>query len=97
VLYPRRHYGERSDFSETFGATDFGTAVVPATSIQDKQAMSLRAGIIRGLRFQEAPNQQAKIVRVLRGAVFSVALGLRRGSPAFGGGVSATLTAEGGR
>jgi dTDP-4-dehydrorhamnose 3,5-epimerase len=96
VLEPRRYIDERGYFSETFRAADFSTAGVDTIFVQDNQAMSARAGTVRGLHFQFTPHQQGKLVRVLRGSIFDVAVDLRRGSPTFGKWVGATLTAEGG-
>ncbi|MEJ0012018.1 MAG: dTDP-4-dehydrorhamnose 3,5-epimerase [Bauldia sp.] len=64
--------------------------------VQDNQALSHRRGTIRGLHYQTEPHAQAKLIRVLRGAIFDVAVDLRRSSPTFGKWVSATLTAESG-
>jgi dTDP-4-dehydrorhamnose 3,5-epimerase len=96
VLEPRRYIDERGYFSETFRAADFSTAGVDTTFIQDNQAMSARAGTLRGLHFQFTPHQQGKLVRVLRGSIFDVAVDLRCGSSTFGKWAGATLTAEGG-
>jgi dTDP-4-dehydrorhamnose 3,5-epimerase len=96
VLEPRRYIDERGYFSETFRAADFSSAGVDTNFIQDNQAMSARAGTVRGLHFQLTPHQQGKLVRVLRGSIFDVAVDLRRGSSTFGKWAGATLTAEGG-
>ncbi len=74
---------ERDQFRQ-LGLPDF---------VQDNQAGSRRAGTVRGLHFQRAPHEQAKLVRALRGAIFDVAVDLREGSPTFGRWVAATLTA----
>ena len=64
--------------------------------VQDNQAFNARAGTIRGLHFQTAPHAQGKLVRVLKGAIYDVALDVRPGSPSFGLWVGAELTADGG-
>ena len=69
-------------------------AGVHADFVQDNQAFSARAGTVRGLHFQTAPHPQAKLVRVLRGAIFDVAVDIRPGSATFGQWVGAELTAE---
>ncbi len=65
-----------------------------AAFIQDNQPRSRERGTIRGLHFQIAPFAQAKLVRVLRGAAYDVAVDLRRGSPTFGQSVGVELSAE---
>ena len=64
--------------------------------VQDNQAFNAKAGTVRGLHFQQSPHPQAKLVRVLRGEIFDVAVDIRPGSPTFGQWVGARLTAEGG-
>jgi len=95
LIRPRRSGDERGYFMETFRAADFAAFGIPATFVQDNQAMSARPGTIRGLHFQKAPSAQAKLVRVLRGAIFDVAVDIRRGSPTCGRWVGARLTTEG--
>ncbi|WP_395667208.1 dTDP-4-dehydrorhamnose 3,5-epimerase [Methylocella sp.] len=96
MLKPRRFQDSRGYFSETYNQRAFAAAGVAADFIQDNQSYSAKAGTIRGLHFQLPPAAQAKLVRVLRGAVFDVALDLRRGSPFYGRWVAETLTADGG-
>lgn len=69
-------------------------AGVETDFIQDNQAFNARKGTLRGLHFQAAPHPQGKLVRVLAGAIFDVAVDIRPGSPTFGRWVGATLTAE---
>lgn len=64
--------------------------------VQDNQAFNAKAGTVRGLHFQQSPHPQAKLVRVLRGEIFDVAVDVRAGSPTYGKWVGAKLTAEGG-
>ncbi len=71
-------------------------AGVDADFVQDNQAFNARRGTVRGLHFQAAPHPQAKLVRVLKGAIFDVAVDVRQGSPTYGQWAGATLTAEGG-
>lgn len=86
---------DRGFFTETFNLSrmqDVGIQV-PAW-VQDNQSFSEHAYTLRGLHFQLAPAAQAKLVRVMRGSIFDVAVDLRHNSPSFGKWVGAILTAE---
>ena len=74
----------RGYFVETYNAAAFAQAGVTACFVQDNQSLSTSLGTIRGLHFQAPPEPQAKLVRVLKGAIFDVAVDIRRGSPTFG-------------
>jgi dTDP-4-dehydrorhamnose 3,5-epimerase len=86
----------RGYFIETFSRKDFAEIGISADFVQDNQSLSVRRGTIRGLHFQTPPHSQAKLVRVLRGAIFDVAVDLRRGSPTYAKWCAATLGADGG-
>ena len=62
--------------------------------MQDNHARSTERGVLRGLHCQIAPNAQGKLVRVVRGAIWDVAVDIRRGSPTYGKHVAAVLSAE---
>ena len=94
LITPKRHGDARGWFSETWSRRAMADAGVDADFVQDNQAFSARAGTVRGLHFQTAPHPQAKLVRVLRGAIFDVAVDIRPGSATFGQWVGAELTAE---
>jgi dTDP-4-dehydrorhamnose 3,5-epimerase len=96
LITPKRHGDARGWFAETWSRRAFEAAGVTADFVQDNQAFNARKGTVRGLHFQLAPHPQAKLVRVLRGALFDVAVVVRPGSPTFGRWAGATLTAEGG-
>lgn len=96
VVTPRRFVDERGYFMETYRADGFRALGVTADFMQDNEAGSGRAGTIRGLHFQRPPHAQAKLLRVLSGAVFDVAVDVREGSPTFGEWAGARLTASGG-
>jgi len=68
---------------------------VPGPFVQENQSMS-KAGVLRGLHYQLPPHAQGKLVRVLRGAVFDVAVDMRRASPTFGAWVGMDLSADNG-
>ena len=84
VLEPAVHGDARGFFMESFNQRAFDAAVGrPVAFVQDNHSRSAR-GVLRGLHYQLPPHAQGKLVRVVRGAVFDVAVDLRRGSPAFG-------------
>jgi dTDP-4-dehydrorhamnose 3,5-epimerase len=89
----RRFADERGHFVESFSARDLAVLGIEETFVQDNESLSRLAGTIRGLHHQAAPRMQAKLVRVLRGAIFDVAVDLRRASPAFGRHVAVELVA----
>lgn len=95
LLRPKKFVDARGFFIETFNAKAYAEAGVDCVFVQDNQSLSKKTGTIRGLHFQSPPAAQAKLVRVLRGAIFDVAVDLRRGSPTCGRWRSAKLTAEG--
>ena len=82
VIEPTVHQDERRYFVETYNQRDFEEAGLYYTFVQDNQSMSVK-GVLRGLHFQkEFP--QAKLVRVIRGTVFDVAVDIRKNSPTYG-------------
>jgi dTDP-4-dehydrorhamnose 3,5-epimerase len=85
VLVASRRFGDsRGFFAETYSSRDFAALGMPETFVQDNHSRSAAAGTIRGMHFQLPPHAQAKLVRVLRGAVLDIAVDLRRSSPSFG-------------
>jgi dTDP-4-dehydrorhamnose 3,5-epimerase len=96
LITPKRHGDARGWFSETWSARAFEAAGLSADFVQDNQAFSGKAGTVRGLHFQQSPHPQAKLVRVLQGAIYDVAVDIREGSATYGQWVGARLTAEGG-
>ena len=88
-----KSYGDRRGyFMETYKESDFREAGLNYTFVQDNQSAS-RKGVLRGLHFQKQ-HPQAKLVRVLRGEVFDVAVDLRGGSATYGKWVGALLSGE---
>jgi dTDP-4-dehydrorhamnose 3,5-epimerase len=77
-----RHGDERGWFAEAYNARDFSTAGLPHNFVQDNQSYSHR-GVLRGLHYQIV-EPQGKLVRVLAGQIWDVAVDLRSGSPDFG-------------
>ena len=96
LIEPQMIGDDRGYFVETFKDAWFREHVADVTFVQDNQSLSRAAGVIRGLHYQTAPFGQGKLVRVLKGAIFDVAVDIRPGSRTFGRTVSATLTADGG-
>jgi dTDP-4-dehydrorhamnose 3,5-epimerase len=86
---------ERGYFLETWSEERYAAAGIDARFVQDNLSYS-RGGVLRGLHFQE-PHAQGKLVSVLRGEVFDVAVDVRVGSPTFGRWEGFTLSAENGR
>jgi len=96
LITPRRFGDHRGFFMETYSADAYADFGIDCAFVQDNHSLSAAAGTIRGLHFQRPPHAQAKLVRVVRGSVFDVAVDLRRSSPTYGQWCGATLTAEGG-
>ncbi len=92
VIEPTVFKDERGYFVETYNQNDFKAEGLDMNFVQDNQSMSVR-GVLRGLHFQkEYP--QGKLVRVIRGSVFDVAVDLREGSKTYGKWYGVELTAE---
>jgi dTDP-4-dehydrorhamnose 3,5-epimerase len=83
-ITPSRHGDERGFFSEVWSRSALAEHGVECDFIQDNHSMSATAGVLRGLHYQEPPVAQAKLVRVVRGAIYDVAVDIRHGSPTFG-------------
>lgn len=93
-IMPRRIRDERGFFSETYNEAAFTAAGIPSRFVQDNQSYSVTKGTIRGLHYQLAPRAQAKLLRVLRGAVLDVVVDIRLTSPSFGRWLSLEISAE---
>ena len=92
VIEPTVHGDDRGYFMETYNQNDMKAAGLDMVFVQDNQSMS-KKGVLRGLHFQkEFP--QGKLVRVIRGAVFDVAVDLRAGSATYGQWYGVELTAD---
>ncbi len=94
VLIPKKHSDARGFFSETYSRRSFAEAGIDITSVQDNHVFSAEKGTVRGLHFQTPPFAQDKLVRIVRGSVFDVAVDVRRGSPTYGRHVSVILSAQ---
>jgi len=92
ILEPRVFGDERGFFMESYNAGRYAGAGLPERFVQDNLSFS-RRGVLRGLHFQN-PQPQGKLVSVLQGEVFDVAVDIRVGSPNFGRWTGVTLSAE---
>jgi dTDP-4-dehydrorhamnose 3,5-epimerase len=92
LVQPQVFGDERGFFMETYQQARFAEAGIHASFVQDNHSGS-RRGILRGLHYQ-IRQAQGKLVRVLAGEIYDVAVDLRRSSPTFGRWVSATLSAQ---
>jgi dTDP-4-dehydrorhamnose 3,5-epimerase len=92
VIEPDVYRDERGFFLEVYRAARFSAAGLPVAFVQDNHSRSLR-GTIRGLHWQWR-RPQAKLVRVVAGEIFDVAVDIRRGSPTFGKWVGVRLSGE---
>lgn len=92
ILEPKVFGDARGFFMETWSGARYAETGIEAPFVQDNLSFS-RRGVLRGLHFQN-PNAQGKLVYVLQGEVFDVAVDIRVGSPTFGQWVSVVLSAE---
>ena len=97
LLAPPRFEDERGFFSEVWSRKTLSALGIEAGFEQENHSLSRQVGTVRGLHFQTPPFAQAKLVRVVRGRVFDVAVDLRRLSPTYGQWVGAELSSEDGR
>ena len=81
-------------FSEVFRQDALEAAAGPVTFVQDNHSRSSRRGVIRGLHYQAPPFAQGKLVRVTRGAVYDVAVDVRRGSSTYGRHIGVELSEQ---
>jgi dTDP-4-dehydrorhamnose 3,5-epimerase len=94
IIRPAKHSDPRGFFSETYHKQQWADAGIDFEFVQDNHSLSRRKGTVRGLHYQIPPFAQDKLVRVTRGAVFDVAVDLRRTSPTFGRHAAVILSAE---
>ncbi len=94
LITPKKFGDHRGFFSVTYSAADLAQAGIDTPFVQDNQSLSAEKGTVRGLHFQLPPFAQAKLVRVVRGAVLDVAVDIRQGSATYGRHVAVTLSAQ---
>lgn len=94
ILEPRVFGDNRGFFLESFNQRSFNASTgLDLNFVQDNHSRSTR-GVLRGLHYQLPPHEQGKLVRVVRGSVFDVAVDIRRDSPSFGQWVGMELTED---
>ena len=98
ILTPRRFGDARGFFAETWNRARLrALAGIDPEFVQDNHSLSAEVGTIRGLHYQAPPKGQGKLVRCGRGALWDVAVDIRRGSPSYGYWIGVDLTAENGK
>jgi len=91
---PKRHSDERGYLSEVWNSVEFASAGIDATFVQDNQSLSRAVGVVRGLHFQRPPEAQDKLVRVVRGSIYDVAVDIRPASSTYGRWAGIEISAE---
>lgn len=94
VIEPAVFGDHRGWFMETYSYSKFKEAGIELNFVQDNQSFSSTKGTLRGLHYQLNPKAQTKLVRCTRGAIFDVAVDIRKGSPNYGKWFGIELTAE---
>jgi dTDP-4-dehydrorhamnose 3,5-epimerase len=93
VIDPEPYADERGLFARTFCAREFAEHGLDPTTVQCNVSLNRRKGTMRGMHWQAAPHQEAKLVRCTHGAIYDVIVDLRPESPTFGEHVGVELTA----
>ena len=93
MLLAKKHGDHRGFFSEVYSRRVLAEAGIEIDFVQENHSLSAEKGTVRGLHFQTPPFAQDKLVRVMRGSVFDVAVDLRRASSAYGRHVGVVLSA----
>ncbi|MCF8224237.1 MAG: dTDP-4-dehydrorhamnose 3,5-epimerase [Bacteroidales bacterium] len=93
IIEPAVYGDSRGYFFESYNEKDYREAGISNRFVQDNQSRSVY-GVVRGLHMQQQPHAQSKLVRVLEGIVFDVAVDLRKGSPTFGKWTGIEISAE---
>jgi dTDP-4-dehydrorhamnose 3,5-epimerase len=93
LIKPTVYTDDRGYFKESYNLQDFEEFLPGIKFVQDNESKSSR-GVLRGLHFQKAPHAQAKLVRVVQGAIWDVAVDIRPDSPTFKQFVYAELSAD---
>jgi dTDP-4-dehydrorhamnose 3,5-epimerase len=93
LIKPKVYNDDRGFFIETYKLPDFIDAGITDSFVQDNHSRSVK-GVLRGLHYQNPPCAQAKLVRVVKGKIYDVAVDVRQGSPTYGRWVGEVLSEE---
>jgi dTDP-4-dehydrorhamnose 3,5-epimerase len=94
ILEPERFGDQRGFVSETYNRRTLANRGIDLEFVQDNHSLSGPKGTVRGLHYQSPPFAQGKLIRVVRGSIFDVAVDLRQGSPTYGKHVAALISAK---
>ncbi|OLS34041.1 dTDP-4-dehydrorhamnose 3,5-epimerase [Bacillus sp. MRMR6] len=94
IIEPKVYGDYRGWFMETYSHALFQEAGLEISFVQDNQSFSIAKGTIRGMHYQLKPKAQTKLVRCTNGAIFDVAVDIRKGSPSYGKWVGIELSAK---
>ncbi|MCE8009737.1 dTDP-4-dehydrorhamnose 3,5-epimerase [Aestuariivita sp.] len=97
ILTPKRFGDARGFFSESWSRKVLAEQGIDLDFVQDNHSLSAQVGTVRGLHFQAPPDAQDKLVRCGQGALFDVAVDIRKGSPTYGKWFGIELTAQNGK
>ncbi|SFT13375.1 dTDP-4-dehydrorhamnose 3,5-epimerase [Paenibacillus sp. BC26] len=92
VVEPEVHGDSRGYFMESYSHARFAEHGMNMQFVQDNHSLSVQSGVLRGLHYQLNPKAQTKLVRVIAGAIYDVAVDIRNGSPTFGQWVGVILS-----
>jgi len=93
IIQPKVFHDARGYFYEPYNKKVFTEIGIPDEFVQDNQSFSQK-GVIRGMHFQNPPHAQAKLLRILQGSIWDVAVDIRKGSPTYGKYFGIELSAE---
>ncbi|MBJ6360253.1 dTDP-4-dehydrorhamnose 3,5-epimerase [Paenibacillus sp. GCM10012307] len=94
IIEPTVHQDNRGFFIESYSKRSYEGLGISQEFVQDNHSLSKEAGTLRGLHYQRPPYAQGKLVRVLAGAIYDVAVDIRSSSPTFGQWVGVILSAD---
>lgn len=94
IIEPKVFGDYRGWFMESWSARDLAEQGINVAFVQDNQSFTAKKGTLRGIHFQQGPKAQAKLVRVVKGAVMDVAVDLRKGSPTYKRWIAVELSAD---